>query len=316
MHRARGGPLRAAPGNISAILSAVRNPFLFLAFLAISAAAAIAFPAVPAHSYPQQAPPQSSPPPAPPPQSPSQSEQPSPLPSQPAPTAPPMLPPQAPAGPVIVLDPAHGGTDTGARGQNGAVEKDLVLQIVRTMHAELDQQGYRVITTRNDDSNPSYDDRAAMANTYRDSVFVSIHVSSTGTAGRARAYYDRFETPIPAASALAGAGATAPVAQAPNSPARSLIAWNEAQRPVADASHRLADLIQIQLVQVFAGSPTVSTGAAIRTLRSVAGPAVAIELSSVSASSPDSLAAAAAPIAKAIARSVAAFRQGNSGGAR
>ena len=307
MHQVRGPLLRAAAQNISAMLSVVRNPFLFLAFLVLSVIAAVISRATPAYSHPQQAPSQPSQQ-APPPQP----EQPAPLPPQPVPPAPPPAPPQVPAGPLIVLDPAHGGTDTGARGQNGAVEKDLVLQIVRTMHAELERQGYRVITTRNDDANPSYDDRAAMANTYRDSVFVSIHVSSTGTAGIARAYYDRFGTPI----VPSAAGTTAAPAQAPNSLTGGWLAWNEAQRPFTDASHRLADLIQIQLVQVFAGSPAVSIGAAIRTLRSVAGPAIAIELSSVSASSPDSLTAAAAPLAKAIGRSVAAFRQSNSGGAR
>src|SRR5579864_8491007 len=56
-----------------------------------------------------------------------------------------------PSGPLIVLDPAHGGTDTGARGET-IVEKDAVLQMARLVRAELERQGYRVIMTRNDDS--------------------------------------------------------------------------------------------------------------------------------------------------------------------
>jgi N-acetylmuramoyl-L-alanine amidase len=55
-------------------------------------------------------------------------------------------------GPVIVLDPAHGGTDPGARGQNGPIEKDVVLQFARVTRVELVRQGYRVVLTRDDDS--------------------------------------------------------------------------------------------------------------------------------------------------------------------
>jgi N-acetylmuramoyl-L-alanine amidase len=187
---------------------------------------------------------------------------------------------------VIVLDPAHGGTDTGARGPEGRVEKDLVLQIVGTMRAELERRGYRVVTTRNDDSNPSY----------------------------AQAYYDQFGTNV--APVLDGAGVTGVAERPANPPPGGLTNWNEAQRSFLDPSHRLANLIQLQLTQIFPGSPTVSEAAAVRGLRSIDEPAVAVELSSVSTSSPDSLRAAAAPLARAIAQSAAAFRQGGPGEAR
>ncbi len=272
---------------------------LLLICMAAAVAATAAIPAESRSSFQQQNPVPAAPAPqsAPAPQ------------TTPAPPAP---APQVPTGPVIVLDPAHGGTDTGARGPDGLVEKDLVLLIVRTMRAELEQRGYRVITTRNDDSNPSYDDRAGIANAYPSAVFVSVHISSTGTPGTVRAYYDRFGTPVaPGSAGLAG------VAEQPvNRPSGGLIDWNEAQRPFLDASRRLASLIQVQLIQFFTGSPIVSAGASIRGLRSITEPAVAIEISSVSASSPDSLAAAATPLARAVAASVVAIHQGGAGGAR
>lgn len=281
-----GRLLSAAHRNTSAMLFAVRNILLLICMVAV-AAATVAFPAE--SQSPSQQPAPSQPPPAP----------------QAAP-APPTPAPPVPTGPVIVLDPAHGGTDTGARGPDGLVEKDLVLQIVRTMRAELEQRGYRVITTRNDDSNPSYDDRAGIANAYPGAVFVSIHISSTGKPGTALAYYNRFGTPL--APAPAGAAVTG-VAER-TAPSGGLINWNEAQRPFVEASHRLATFIQVQLTQFFPGSSIVSQAAAIRALRSINEPAVAIEISSVSATNPDSLAAAAAPLAKAIAASVVAFHQG------
>jgi len=287
--------LRAAPTRISAMLFAVRRIFLQICMVA-AAAAAITIPAEFASPSQQQTPPQQVPAPQ------------AVVPAQPPPA------PQVPAGPVIVLDPAHGGTDTGARGPEGRVEKDLVLQIVGTMRAELERRGYRVITTRNDDSNPSYDDRAGIANAYPGAVFVSIHISSTGKPGIAQAYYDRFGTPV--APVPDGAGVTGVAERVVNPPSRSLTDWNEAQRSFLDPSHRLANLIQLQLTQIFPGSPTVSEAAAVRGLRSIDEPAVAVELSSVSTSSPDSLRAAAAPLARAIAQSVSAFRQGSAGEAR
>jgi N-acetylmuramoyl-L-alanine amidase len=221
--------------------------------------------------------------------------------------APESLQPSASAGPVIVLDPAHGGSDTGARGET-AVEKDVALQIARSVRAELERQGYRVVMTRNDDSNPSYDDRAAVANAYRDVIFISLHVASTGATGTVRAYYTQFSTLVPSAPAAAPAAAKAPTP--------GLLVWEEAQRPYLDASHRLADRIQGELAQAFSGSPTASTGVPVRALRSVTAPAVAVEISSVSTPTPDLLTASAAPLANAIARAIPASRPASSGGTR
>ncbi|MGA3294751.1 MAG: N-acetylmuramoyl-L-alanine amidase [Candidatus Acidiferrales bacterium] len=223
-------------------------------------------------------------------------------------------PSPAPSGPVIALDPAHGGTDSGARGPS-AVEKDIVLEIARSVRAELERQGFRVVLTRNDDSNPSYDDRAATANGYRDAIFISLHISSTGTPGAVRAYYDQFDTPIP--PAVVAAGASANSATPPGiSQTGVLTPWNEAQRPYSTESHRLADLVQIEIAQHFPASPDTSSGVAVRGLRSVAGPAIAIELSSISAPYVNSLTGAAVPLASAIARAIQAFRAPGAAGAR
>ena len=216
-----------------------------------------------------------------------------------APNPPPVLPP---AGPIIVLDPAHGGTDAGARGE-AVAEKDVVLQIARSARAALERQGYHVVMTRNDDSNPSYDDRAAMANGYRDAIFVSLHVASTGTPGTVRAYSMLFAAPAEPLEAAAG-GATS----ARPAPPVALVSWAEAQRPYVGASHRLADLIQGEFAQAFAGSPSHSESVPVRALRSITGPAVAVETSSISTETPDALTASGEPLGNAIARAIMAFR--------
>lgn len=292
-------PGTATRRNISDILCAVGKPLLpgifiaaFLSALPIaSGAAAQQAPAAPA---PVQT--------APPPQ------------AAPAQTPPPPTAPSAsvaPASPLIVIDPAHGGTDTGARGEN-SVEKDVVLQLARSVRAALERQGYRVVMTRSDDSNPSYDDRAAAGNAHPDTIFVSVHASSTGTANTVRAYYMQFATPIAAtpAAAVANSAPTRPA------PPVALADWREAQRPYVAASHRLADLMQGEFAQAFSGSPPYSAGVPVRALRSVTAPAVAIEISSVSAETPDQLAASGEPLGGAIARAIAAYRQASTGGAR
>ena len=197
-----------------------------------------------------------------------------------------------PSGPIVVINPAHGGTDTGARGE-GAIEKDLVLQFARALRAELDRQGFRAVLTRNDDSNPSYDDRDGTANAYRDAIFISLHISSTGTFGAVRAYYNQMDS-------------DAANSQASDAPP-GFVTWREAQRPYLGASHRLAALIQIQCVQGFPGSPSEPQQSPIRELRSVEGPAVAVELSSVSGGNADALLAKSPSLAAAIGRGVQAF---------
>jgi len=205
-------------------------------------------------------------------------------------------------GTVVVLDPAHGGTDTGARGENNIAEKDVVLGFAREVRGELESQGYRVVLTRNDDSNPSYDDRAATANAYRDAVFVSIHVGSTGAVGTARAYYYQYWTPFAAAPQTTPASTSAP--------APGVVTWEEAQRPYVEQSQRFAEILQGELASRFSGSLSAPTGIAERSLRSIEAPAAAVELSSTAVSDPSSLTAMAAPLAGAIVRAVQLFRPG------
>jgi N-acetylmuramoyl-L-alanine amidase len=204
-------------------------------------------------------------------------------------------------GPVVILNPAHGGADTGARGTSGAIEKDVVLLFARIVRIELERQGYRVVMTRNDDSNPSYDDRAAVANSHRDALFISIHLGSTGTVGSMRAYYYQFQSPPPPA-----AGPNPAPQPAPSS--GGLISWEEAQRPYAEASRHFADIFEGDLAQHFGGSPAASAGVAVRELRSVTAPAVAVEISSVAVNDPNYLTALAQPLATSILRSIQAYR--------
>lgn len=81
---------------------------------------------------------------------------------------------------LVVIDPGHGGKDPGAIGIGGLREKDVVLSISQDVTQFLQQQGVRVMMTRNSDYFVSLQGRAAMANRARATVFVSIHANAVG----------------------------------------------------------------------------------------------------------------------------------------
>ena len=75
---------------------------------------------------------------------------------------------------VVVLDPGHGGQDSGAM-CGGIMEKDLTLDVARRVDRILDSQGVATLMTRLGDTYISLADRAAFGNRANDSIFVSIH---------------------------------------------------------------------------------------------------------------------------------------------
>jgi N-acetylmuramoyl-L-alanine amidase len=190
-----------------------------------------------------------------------------------------------------VLDPAHGGTDTGARGTGGIRESEIVLQFAMQVRRALEAQGFQVIQTRMANENPSFDDRSAMANAQIGAVFVSLHVSSTGLPGTVRVYVNSELPPTSGGREAVG-----------------LIPWDRAQAPFLALSHKLGDFVQGNLAVRFRGSPGNAQSAAIRQLRTTAAPAIAVEISSVSVNDRGELDRMAPGVADAIARGVTEFR--------
>lgn len=75
---------------------------------------------------------------------------------------------------LIVIDPGHGGVDEGCT--NGAVlEKDINLEIARLAEIKLEELGYRVILTREEDAYITKEDRVQMANELCADLYISIH---------------------------------------------------------------------------------------------------------------------------------------------
>jgi N-acetylmuramoyl-L-alanine amidase len=80
----------------------------------------------------------------------------------------------------IVIDPGHGGHDTGTIGPNGLQEKDLVLDVSLRLGKLLEQRlGAPVVYTRRDDTFIPLEDRTAIANQEGADLFVSVHANSS-----------------------------------------------------------------------------------------------------------------------------------------
>lgn len=97
----------------------------------------------------------------------------------PEPSAPKIVPDASDPRPVVVIDPGHGGIDTGARGAGGEEEKEVVLQFARTLRDKLLASGrYRVAMTREDDSFVALADRVRFARENAADLLLSIHADS------------------------------------------------------------------------------------------------------------------------------------------
>ena len=82
----------------------------------------------------------------------------------------------------VVIDPGHGGRDTGTIGPSGLTEKDLVLDIAQRLKERIESElDAEVVLTRDDDSFVPLETRTAMANQAEADLFLSIHANASNT---------------------------------------------------------------------------------------------------------------------------------------
>lgn len=93
--------------------------------------------------------------------------------------------PQPLAGITILLDPGHGGAESGASGPNGYLEKDVNLVVSKLLKQELIAKGATVYMTREEDKDVSLVDRAKMINEIKPAIALSIHYNSLPDSGDA-----------------------------------------------------------------------------------------------------------------------------------
>jgi N-acetylmuramoyl-L-alanine amidase len=190
-----------------------------------------------------------------------------PQPAAPAPAAPaaqsaaataPGQPHPARSRPFVILDAAHGGTDTGAMLSPSLPEKAVNLALARRLQKELETRGIPVVLTRVADNLLTWDQRAVSANTSHTSLYVAIHSSSSGHG--VRLYTALLSASEPAA------------AQNP----RAFLPWELAQAPYLSQSRASAAVLAEACTA--AGVPVRTSSAPLRPLNSITIAAVAVEV--------------------------------------
>ncbi|MDE2127735.1 MAG: N-acetylmuramoyl-L-alanine amidase [Armatimonadetes bacterium] len=109
-------------------------------------------------------------------------------------------------GKLIVVDPGHGGTSTGATGHDGrgvVYEKNIALAIALRLRDALEAQGANVLMTRDADVNVDLYERPRMADAAHADFFVSIHNDSNGTPNSASGTSTYYHLSDPSSHALA-----------------------------------------------------------------------------------------------------------------
>ncbi len=167
---------------------------------------------------------------------------------------------------VIVLDPAHGGSDSGAQISDTTVEKDVTLAFAFRLRAMLSARGFTVVMTRDSDTPtaPSpgaatltLDDRAGVANHAHAAACLLLHASGTGDG------VHLYDSELEAAS---GATSTPP--------------WLTAQAAWVSESVLLENELASALTR--SEVPLVTGNASVRPMDSLTCPALVVELAPAS----------------------------------
>lgn len=207
---------------------------------------------------------------------------------------------QGPAGIIrVIVDPGHGGQDTGCKGSGGLTEKDITLALARKLVKVLVTTGsVRAVLTRTDDYAMSLDDRAGLANHRGGNVLISLHLG------------DLF-VPVPAGFTLYY---WSPTISSPtvSAPLDKVQPWDQEQQPYAEQSRKLATLMQQELSLVLPWSSGGVLQEDLYLLRRVRMPAVMLEIGSLNY--PEETAALQKPgfqevVAGALAEAIIKFRQ-------
>ena len=103
---------------------------------------------------------------------------------------------------TVVIDAGHGGYDRGGIPGQRVAEKEMTLDVAQRLKKVLAASGYRVVMTRDSDVFVPLGTRVAIANSYANAIFVSVHFNSakrTGASGIETYFYDRESLPLASA---------------------------------------------------------------------------------------------------------------------
>jgi N-acetylmuramoyl-L-alanine amidase len=163
-----------------------------------------------------------------------------------SPKAPARVPVKATPKPkLIALDPGHGGSDPGALGIGGTMEKSVVITVARELQKQLQMGGrYRVMLTRMGDQFVPLRERVARAEEAKADLFLSIHADSHPDPGvRGASVYTLSEEASDREAAALAQRENGGITRAAVSGAVAQTLVSMTQRGTVNSSNRLADTI-------------------------------------------------------------------------
>jgi N-acetylmuramoyl-L-alanine amidase len=188
----------------------------------------------------------------------------------------------------IVIDPGHGGLETGAKGKFGTLEKELTLAIGLKLADIIRQtRASHVVLTRDSDVDPSLEERSAIANNNKASVFISIHVNGSyrkGAAGPETFFLSRNASDEEARrlAFLENNSDELKSIQSDDEDVIKMILWDMAQTAYLKQSSELAESIQTELNHLWETANRGIKQAPFKVLTGVACPAVLVEVAFLS----------------------------------
>jgi N-acetylmuramoyl-L-alanine amidase len=189
----------------------------------------------------------------------------------------------------IVIDPGHGGLEAGAKGKFGTLEKVITLAISLKL-AEIVRQtrASNVVLTRDRDVDISLEDRSAIANNNKATVFISIHVNGSyrkGAAGPETFFLSTDATDEDSRRVAFLENNSEDLEnniQAEDQDVIKMILWDMAQTAYLKQSSQLAEDIQSQLNLLWGTKNRGIKQAPFKVLTGVACPAVLVEVAFLS----------------------------------
>jgi N-acetylmuramoyl-L-alanine amidase len=211
----------------------------------------------------------------------------------PPPPLPSSLPPAAPARPaelryIVVIDPAHGGTEPGAM-LNTTPEKEYTLALATRLRTLLNNRSIRSTLTRNSDTTVATDTRATEANRAHAAACIVLHATATGNG------IHLFTSSLPPAAK-----------QFSTDTRRIFLPWQSAQASYKTQSLRLESDINSAFARQHI--PVLLNQTSLAPLDNLACPAVAVEVAPLNANTPVSDPNYRENVAQALAAALVSWR--------
>ncbi|OYW02483.1 MAG: hypothetical protein B7X11_03655 [Acidobacteria bacterium 37-65-4] len=186
---------------------------------------------------------------------------------------------------MVVLDPGHGGSDTGATSAEGLQEKNLTLALAWKTAVLLEKEGIKVVLTRSTDQQVPLSQRTAIANYNRADLLISIHLNASpvpSARGTETYYMSREATDLWSTQLAAKENAAGPEAGVSPVAGLDMVLWEMAQTSVLVESAALAETIQQEFNALLGTNDRGVRQAPFAVLEGAQMPAVLVEVAFLS----------------------------------